>query len=361
MGRATRALIDLSALKHNYRLAKQLAPQSRALAAIKANAYGHGAVAVAQALSDEADAFGVACVEEALALRGAGISNPILLLEGFFKPSELELLVEHQLDTVIHCTEQLECLLSTPLRTPVKVWLKMDSGMHRLGFSPETFTAAYRVLQEAPQVSDIMLMSHFARADELDSPYTQQQIDCFNRWTQGLQAPRSLANSSAVLAWPDSHAQWVRPGMMLYGVSPLVHATSASALLRPVMQLESEIIAIRALQAGESIGYGGRYICDKPTLVGVVAIGYGDGYPRHARDGTPVLVNGQRTELIGRVSMDMLTVDLSDIAQVRIGDPVQLWGADLSANEVAAACDTIAYELVTGISPRVPLLYLNQT
>jgi alanine racemase len=357
MARATRAVIDLAALRRNYGLTAELAPGARIVAVVKADGYGHGAPAIAGALAPQADAFGVASLEEALALRQAGITNPILLMAGFFSPAELDELVRHRLDTVLHCREQVEWLLAARLDGRLRVWLKMDTGMHRLGLAPESFTEAYERLRGAAQVSDILLMSHFARADERDNDMTARQTDLFHRRTRGLAASSSLANSAAVLAWPESHGDWIRPGIMLYGLSPLNRSTPAAARLEPVMALQSEIVAVRDLGPGDAIGYGGRHVCDRPTKVGVVAAGYGDGYPRHAPDGTPVLVNGRRARLAGRVSMDLLTVDLAGDDDVAVGDPVELWGKRLSAREIAEACDTIVYELFTGVTRRVPRHY----
>ncbi len=350
-------MVDLAAVEKNYRLAVELAPGTRTVAVVKADGYGHGAAEVAGALAARADAFGVASLEEALALRRAGIAKPILLMAGFFAADELDELAHQRLDTVVHCREQLEMLLAARLDGPLRVWLKMDSGMHRLGLAPESFGDAYRCLRAAPQVSEIVLMSHFGCADETDNEFTVRQNDRFRRWTREIEEPTSLANSAAVLAWPDCHGDWIRPGIMLYGISPLDRPTDAVARLEPAMELVSEIVAVRELRAGEAIGYGGRYVCQRSTLVGVVAAGYGDGYPRHAPDGTPVLVNGRRARLAGRVSMDLITVDLEGLGDVAVGDPVELWGKSLSAREIANACGTIAYELFTGVTSRVPRAY----
>jgi alanine racemase len=352
MSRPTFAAIDSSAFVANYRTAKSLAPGGKALAVVKANAYGHGAVAMAGALGAEADAFGVACCEEAMQLRDAGIDNPILLLEGVFDAQELELAARQGLWVTLHNPLQLDWLERARLPRPVDVWLKIDTGMHRLGFAPAEAAAVHARLSACGNVGDTVLMSHFARADEPAADTTSRQIERFRQATAGISAPVCLANSAALLAWPASRTGWVRPGIMLYGCSPLPDG-AAPVALRPVMQLESRLIAVRQLAAGEAIGYGGRYTCDATTRVGVVAIGYADGYPRNAPDGTPVAVNGVRTRLIGRVSMDMLTVDLTPLPNAAIGDPVQLWGDIVSATEVARACDTIAYELFTRVSPRV--------
>lgn len=361
LARPLRARIHLDAVRHNYRQAKHLASPARALAVIKANGYGHGAVALAQALTDEADGFAVACVDEALELRESGIRNPILLLEGVFHPDEIAVVDQAGLWMAVHCREQLEWVLASRPSRPLICWLKMDSGMHRVGLAPDDFAASHARLAACPHVGKIVAMSHFARADEPEHPYTVHQIAVFEQGLAGLALPRSLANSAGILAWPQTHGDWIRPGIMLYGLSPLPGAHPHAAGLRPAMTLESALISVRDLQPGEPVGYGGRFVCERPTRVGVAAIGYADGYPRHARDGTPVAVNGQRTRLIGRVSMDMITLDLTDLPDARPGDPVELWGTTISAHEVAESSDTIAYQLFTGISRRVPLFHHSLT
>ncbi len=357
MSRPSFAVIDTQAFVANYRHAKALAPGARAVAVIKANAYGHGAVALGRVLAAEADAFAVASTEEAMELRESGIDNPILLLEGAFEPEEIENAASQSFALVLHTINQLDWLLAAKPRQALNVWLKADTGMHRLGFAPHELKEVHARLRASPNVDQIVLMSHFARADETGEAATQNQLALFREATQGLGGRVSLANSAAILAWPQTHGDWVRPGIMLYGSSPLEAGHRAGAALRPVMHLESKLIAVHELSAGDSIGYGGRYTCSEPTRVGVVAMGYADGYPRHAPDGTPVAVNGRPTRLIGRVSMDMLTIDLGEQPDARIGDPVQLWGDLVSANEVARLSGTIAYELFTGITRRVHFSY----
>ncbi|WPL19799.1 Alanine racemase, catabolic [Thiorhodovibrio winogradskyi] len=361
MSRPLQARIDLAAIQHNFRLARAYADSARVLAVIKANAYGHGAAPVARALATEANAFGVACAEEALELRDSGIRAPILLLEGPFAAAELDLIDQARLMTVVHDARQLDWVLQARPRHPLCVWLKIDTGMHRLGMTGEEGRAAHARLAACPQVGELVLMTHFARADEADTAPTDHQMADFARLLASIPAgtppARSLANSAAILTRPDTHADWIRPGIMLYGLDPLEHPHPRAAALRPAMSLTSQLTAVRDLGPGEAIGYGGRFVCQRPTRVGVVAGGYADGYPRHAPDGTPVAVNGQLTCLIGRVSMDMLTVDLSNQPQARPGDPVELWGTQISANAVAAASGTISYELLTGLSRRVPLRY----
>jgi alanine racemase len=350
--RPAHAVIDLDALRHNYRLAKSLSG-SRALAVIKANAYGHGALECAQALAPEADAFAVACIEEALQLRAVGITQPILLLEGWFEASELPLIVEHQLWAVVHEQWQVEDLLAATLTEPLHIWLKLDSGMHRVGFAPQQYPLVWRQLQASSQVASLTKISHFSRADEPETGRTEEQITTFHSATSGLQGPVSLCNSSGILAWPQAHNDWLRPGIMLYGATPFDFPQTHADKLQPVMQLQSKVIATRELPTGEPIGYGSRFITRRPTRVGVVAIGYADGYPRQAPDGTPVLIDGQRSQLIGRVSMDMLTVDLTDLPHSGLGSAVRLWGAGLNASEVAAHAGTIAYQLFCNLN-RVP-------
>jgi len=348
--RPARARIDLDALVHNDRLARQLGG-GRALAVVKADAYGHGAVACARALDAEADGFGVACIEEAIELREAGIRSPILLLEGFFAAAELPLIEQHQLWSVIASRWQLDLLQRHQPARAWTVWLKLDSGMHRLGFAPRDYLPAWHRLRELPWVSEIVAMTHLARADELDHACSAHQIDAFEQILETLPpgTPSSIANSAALLAWPRSRREWVRPGLMLYGAHTLDGTCAAADALRPVMQLESSIIAIRELAPGEPIGYGGTFITERATRVGVVALGYADGYPQDAPAGTPVVAHGQRTRLIGRVSMDMLTIDLTDIPQAAIGSPVEFWGRSLSVNEVARHTRSSPYRLLSGL------------
>lgn len=357
--RPARALIDLEALRHNYQLARELGG-ARALGVIKADAYGHGAVRCAQALGELADGFAVACIEEALELREAGIAAPIVLLEGFFEASELALIAEHRLWCVIHSAWQLEALERTALARPIGVWLKLDSGMHRVGFHPAEYRAVHQRLQASGKVEQIVLMSHFARADELDCPRTAEQLAAFRSARGELTAPISLCNSPALLGWPQllppQATDWVRPGIMLYGVTPFEQPQAQADRLQPVMTLESKIIAVRELPAGEPVGYGARFVAARPTRVGVVAMGYADGYPRHAPNGTPVSVDGVRSALIGRVSMDMLTVDLTDLPQAGLGSRVELWGREVPLSAVAEAAGTIPYQLLCNLK-RVPRSY----
>lgn len=353
--RPAHALIDLDALRHNYLLARELGG-GKALAVVKADAYGHGAVRCAQALAAEADGFAVACIEEALELRAAGISNPIVLLEGCFDADELPLVVEHDLWPAVATPEQVDALAALHTDARLTVWLKLDSGMHRLGLDLIQFRAAHARLSALPHVASIVMMSHLARADELDSPRTGEQVALFKQAIAGLDGQTSLCNSPALLGWPQVRSDWVRPGLMLYGADPFPQATDASAQLRPVMALRSRIIAVRELAAGEPLGYGARFVAEVPTRVGVVAMGYADGYPQFAPNGTPVLIDGQRGRLIGRVSMDMLTVDLGGHPEAGIGTPVELWGSQITLGELAPLCATSAYRLPCGLK-RVPRHY----
>ena len=354
MTRPLHARIDLAALQYNLQRARQAAPNSRIMAVVKANAYGHGLTRVAQALSN-ADGFGVACLEEAVSLREAGVKQPITLLEGFFDRDELKAISHYRLQPVLHNEEQLCQLDAAQLPQPINVWLKLDTGMHRLGFQSEQTHGLHARLQACANVSEIGLFSHLGYADDRRSMLTQRQLNQFNEAIAGLPGPRSLANSGGVLAWSDTHLDWVRPGLMLYGISPFTGDTSVEQNLRPVMTLQSRLIAVNRFERGAAIGYGGAWVCPEDMTVGVVAAGYGDGYPRHAPTGTPVLVNGKRAQIIGRVSMDMLCVDLREQPAATIGDTVLLWGEGLPAEEIARCAGTIAYELVCAIASRVPI------
>lgn len=353
----TRAVIDLSACRHNLSVAKQFAPDSKCIAIIKANAYGHGMVNIAKALND-ADAFGVARIGEAIQLREAGITSPILLLEGFFSEEELSLVREHKIDTVIHSESQLQ-LLDKSSGEAISVVLKIDSGMHRLGFAPEEIKTISQQLEKNTNINQpLKFMTHFSNADDKHDDKTLKQIDVFYRSIDDVTYNEiSIANSAGILGWPQSHAEWNRPGIMLYGVSPFINAKAEDHNLKPVMTLSSQIISIKSVKKGEAIGYGGTYICEKDMTIGIVAVGYGDGYPRHAKTGTPVLVNGKRCSLLGRVSMDMICVDLSEQTNPAVNDPVVLWGEDLPIEEIAASSETIGYELLCSVTQRVEFIY----
>lgn len=360
MARPTQAVIDLAAIRQNYQLAKSLAPSSNALAVVKANAYGHGAQEVASCLSDLADGFGVACLEEAVALRDSGIQQRILLLEGFFHPDELEIIDELKLDICIHNEYQLNYLLEHTFNRPINLWIKIDTGMHRLGIHPTALRSTLAAIKNTNIANDVILMSHFACADETERSHTASQIQCFEQAApKGY--PSSLCNSPGILAWPEAHHDWVRPGLMLYGASPLSVENSVSKKLVPAMTLQSEVIAMRDLAPGDTVGYGATYRCDKPTRIATVAIGYGDGYPRQAPNGTPILVNGHKATIAGRVSMDMITVDVSHVPNCAIGASVECWGKNLLLKEVAQHCGAISYELITRMTGRTPKIHLPFT
>ncbi len=354
MHRKTEACINLEAIRANFALACSLAPQSKTIAVIKADAYGHGMLRVAEALQDVAPAFAVATVDEALELRRAGIDNALLVLQGVTTSAACKMAASRHLTLVVHSLDQVENLLAA--RVSVPVWLKVDSGMHRLGLTPGDFANAYKRL-EAAGIEVQVACTHFAGADDPDSGTTQQQLEFFKAATSEFELPRSIANSAGILAWPKSHAEWNRPGYMLYGCSPFLVDVAAARPLQAAMTLRSEIIAIRAVPTGESVGYSARWTAQRPSVIGTVAIGYADGYPRHAPNGTPTLVNGKPAPLAGTVSMDAITVDLTEHDDAAVGDIVELWGTGIAVNEVAAAAGTIGYQLLTGVSSRVPRIY----
>jgi alanine racemase len=330
-------------------------------AAIKSNGYGHGVLRIAKGLA-ATDMFAVARCDEALTLREAGILKPILVLEGFLQAEEVTLCSRYELQATVHHESQLHMLEAARLERPIDLWIKIDTGMHRLGFSPPVLTGIIERLaacgNAAPQ---LRFMSHLAKADNREDSYTHHQLGVFNTTTQNLSAQRSLANSGGILGWPATHFDWVRPGIMLYGCSPFDPGTGSDEGLRPVMTLTSRLIAIQQYPAGEPVGYGGAWRCPRDSRIGVAAIGYGDGYPRHAPSGTPVLVNGQRAPLVGRVSMDMITIDLTDHPQAKVSDPVVLWGRGLPAEEIARWADTIAYELFCQVTGRVVFVETETT
>ena len=347
------ATIDLSAIRHNYALAKSCAPGRQAFAVVKANAYGHGAREVVSALPD-ADGFIVACLEEAGEVRGLHGKARLLLLQGCFEPAEYRMAAQLALDVVVQSAEQAEALLGSALVRPLNVWLKLDSGMHRLGFSAADLRAWHARLAGAEQVAELNLLSHFACADLPEHPLNAVQLAVFGGLDDLSFARRSLANSAAILTRPEAHRDWLRPGIMLYGASPFADRPAAQLGLKPAMTLSGSLIAVREVPAGESVGYGASWVAERPTRIGTISCGYADGYPRCAPAGTPVLVGGRRVPLVGRVSMDMLTVDLSAVPEAQVGTPVELWGAQLPVDEVAAACGTIGYELLSKVTARVP-------
>ena len=353
------ATIDIAALQHNFKVLQGKCPEAKMIVVVKANAYGHGAVQFAQALP-EADAFAVSRLPEAIELRNAGVKRPILLLEGCFCLQELKSASALGFHTMIHNEQQLEDLENVEIDEPLQVWLKIDTGMHRLGISPELVDIYYeRIRASFNSCDEIGFASHFYNADVLGSDATTQQIKCFEEATKGYSGPKTLSNSAGVLYWPEAHYDWLRPGIALYGIVPRVESTGAKEGLRPVMTLKSKLISVREHKKGEAVGYGHNWIAPNDTRIGVVAMGYGDGYPRTAPNGTPVLVNGRRATIVGNISMDMITVDLGPNAQDVVGDEVIFWGEALPAEEVALHIGTLAYELVIKLTGRVKKTYKN--
>ncbi|HET7730540.1 MAG TPA: alanine racemase [Usitatibacter sp.] len=353
MARPTFARIEPSALRHNYWMAKRAAPRSRVYAVVKADAYGHGCDRVARALA-QADGFATLELESAVGLRERHITSPVLLLEGFFEPAELAIIGSSSVATVVHSPEQLRMLeLEKPARM-LDVWLKINTGMNRLGFAPDKAAGALERLRASGTAKSITLMTHFATSDA--PPGVSQAVERFNAATRMLQLPRSLANTGAIFGHPESHADIVRLGIGLYGATPYADRSARALGLKPVMTLGSRLIAIQELRAGDTVGYGETFRAERAMRIGVVACGYADGYPRHAPSGTPVLVAGARTRTVGRVSMDMITVDLAPVPAAEVGSPVVLWGEGLPVDEVAMAAGTVGYELLCALARRVPVV-----
>lgn len=351
MSRPLQARINLSALQNNLAVARQRAPNSRIMAVIKANGYGHGLLRVARALAG-AEGFAVIDINDAVDLRDAGFKQRVLLLNGFYSPEQLPVIAKYSLTPVIHQQEQLDRLSSAALPVKLDVFLKLNTGMNRLGFKPGAFHSALSALKQSRIVSGITLMTHFASAD--DEQGIAGQFEQFNKIAASESLPCSLANSAALLRYPETHSDWVRPGIMLYGSSPFAEKSAKQLGLQPVMTLQSQIIATQDLQPGDKVGYTGLFTAEKAMRVGIVACGYADGYPRHARTGTPVCVEGKIIRTLGRISMDTLCVDLSEIPQAHVGTPVTLWGEGLPVEEVAKAAGTVSYELFTKLNSRVP-------
>lgn len=359
---AAYAVLHLDAVQHNLAKVRSCAPNAKIMAVIKANGYGHGLLRIAEALQ-QVDAFAVARVDEGIRLRDAGFNKRIAVLEGFACAEELDETFHYQLDTVVHSLTQLEIFERSrtghhePDRTACAIWLKLDTGMNRLGFKAKEFDSVYRRLTRCALVKQpINLMTHFANADDFNDDKTAKQIELFKQTVAGFAGERSMANSAGILGWAQSLSDWVRPGVMLYGISPFPGSTARQLGLKPAMELHSRLIAVKQIEVGDTVGYGGSWTCEKPTTLGIVAIGYGDGYPRYAKVGTPVLVNGHRVPLIGRVSMDMITVDLGPKTDASPGDPVTLWGENLPVEEIAQWADTIPYTLVCGVTQRVQIV-----
>jgi len=350
--RPIRAVIHRQALTHNLERVKQLAPGSNIMAVLKANAYGHGLLSSAGSFS-AADAYGVLEVEAAIQLREAGFGKRICLLEGLFRDEDPALLASYKLEPVIHSEWQMQQLSHYQGETPLNVWLKIDTGMHRLGFPVKEAVEVYERLVAMPFINVAVIMSHLANADDVDDDKTRIQLDILEQCLAARSPEMSLANSAAVCAWPETHLDWVRPGIMLYGSSPLLDRSAVQLELQAAMSLQTEIISIKTLKAGDAVGYGSTWICPEDMRVGTIACGYGDGYPRHAPDGTPVLVDGKTVPLVGRVSMDMVAVDLRGHNEAQVGSMAEMWGENLSIDTIARHAGTISYELMCGITARV--------
>ncbi|MGI9219565.1 MAG: alanine racemase [Woeseiaceae bacterium] len=346
-----RALIRLDALKHNLNVVRKSCPKAKIMAVVKANAYGHGMVPVARSIRG-VDALAVARLAEAIELRDAGIETPIVLLAGVFNDEELQTAAAHNFEIVVHCPEQIE-LLEASKDLAATVWLKFDTGMNRLGFNPDDAAALVPRLQACDAVAELRLMSHLASADDRDNVATMAQLDQFNQLIQGFSGAVSIANSAGALAWPALAGEcWIRPGIMLFGLSPFEDQTGADLGLKPVMQFEARLIATKPLPAGALVGYRGRYQAREQSTLGIVSAGYGDGYTRHFKSGTPVLINGRKVPLIGNVSMDMIAVDLGKNATDAVGDVATLWGDGLPIEEIAPWAEAIPYDLVCGVMNR---------
>lgn len=353
MSRLIRAVIDTHALRSNLQVLKSRAPRARIVAVVKANAYGHGLTETARALH-AADALAVARIDEGIALRDAGIKQPIVLLEGVFTAAELQEAAQHAFDLVVHDELQIELLEKSRSAVPLVLWLKIDTGMHRLGFAPEAAgDALLRLRQLALAPREIRLMTHLARAEEPGDAMTRSQLERFHAVTHGVACATSIGNSAALLGSSAAHGDWVRPGIALYGASPFAHASAASLGLLPVMTLATTVMATHEVARGEGVGYGAAWRAERDTRIAILAGGYGDGLPRKLADGAVVLVNGERARLLGRVSMDMLAVDIAARADVHVGTPGVIWGAGLPVEEMAAKAGTISYELLCGVPARV--------
>ncbi|WP_338861651.1 alanine racemase (plasmid) [Mycetohabitans rhizoxinica] len=353
MPRPLLATIHTAALANNLAVARRHASKSKLWAVVKANAYGHGLARVFPGLRST-DGFGLLDLEEAVKLRELGWAGPILLLEGFFRPTDIDVIDRYSLTTTVHCDEQLRMLEMARLSKPVNIQLKMNSGMNRLGYVAGKYRAAWERARACPSVGQITLMTHFSDAD--GEMGIRHQLEVFEHGAEGIAGSRSLANSAATLWHSYAHFDWVRPGIILYGASPSGVSAAIEGLgLQPAMTLSSELIAVQTVEPGDSVGYGSAFKARERMRIGVVACGYADGYPRCAPEGTPIQVGDVRTRVVGRVSMDMLTVDLSSCPNAAIGSPVQLWGADVPIDDVAAACGTVGYELMCAVAQRVPV------
>ncbi len=346
------ATIDLAALSHNLAVAKRHAPRAKAFAVIKANAYGHGLERTLRAY-DAADGIALLELDTAVRLREAGERRRIALLEGFFEPTEVAVFAEHRLTAVVHSREQLAMLKGLAAGSDLDVMLKVNTGMNRLGFSPAEFPSVLAGLRAQTGIGRVTAMTHFANAD--DARGVDWQMAAFEPLVQGTDLPVSLANSAAILRYPQTHRDWIRPGIMLYGCSPFAESVGPEIGLKPAMTLEAQVIGVQSLKRGDIVGYGGIFTAEREMRVGVVACGYADGYPRHAPNGTPVAVDGRLTGTVGRVSMDMLCVDLTPVPQAGVGSRAVLWGEGNPIERVAIASGTVGYELMCALAPRVPV------
>ncbi len=353
----TQVIINLAALTHNADLVRKHAPHSKILAVIKADAYGHGLLAIAEALS-HVDGFAVARLEEGVLLRKAGVRKTILILTGFTSPMDVGYFAQYELDAVVHSDYQVDYLNQSQLTQPITVWLKINTGMNRLGVSVDTVKRVHDRLELSAKVRlPIKLMTHLACADDMDSLATSKQLELFDQAVEGLSGEQSIANSAGLLGWQQAQRHWVRPGIMLYGGNPFVGENIAASGLQTVMTLKSTVIALRIVEKGQSVGYGGTWTAKRTSLIATIGVGYGDGYPRQATEGTPLLINQQKAGLVGRVSMDSINVDVSQLDTVNIADKVILWGDGLAIEEIAASSETISYDLMCGVTQRVPRLY----
>ena len=354
----TQVIINLAALAHNAELVRMHAPYSKILAVIKADAYGHGLLAIAEALS-HVDGFAVARLEEAIKLRKAGIRKTILVLTGFTSPIDVDVFSQYELDAVVHSDYQVDYLNQSQLTQPITVWLKINTGMNRLGVSVNAVKRVHDSLELSAKVRlPIKLMTHLACADDMDSPATNKQLELFDQAVEGLVGEQSITNSAGLIGWKHAQRHWVRPGIMLYGGNPFIGGNDTAGIgLQAVMTLKSTVIALRIVEKGQSVGYGGTWTAKKTSLIATIGVGYGDGYPRHAAEGTPVLINQQKAGLVGRVSMDSINVDVSQLNTVKISDQVTLWGDGLAIEEIAENSETISYDLMCGVTQRVPRLY----
>ncbi len=350
------ATINLGALRHNLTQVRQKAPGSRVIAVVKADAYGHGLQRIAETLQTAVEMLAVARLHEAIELRENGIQSELLVLEGINDAEELAIATHHNLQLVVHHPRQI-AIYQQAVSVGISCWLKIDTGMHRLGFHPDTVKQAVQQLQASPAVHNLGLMTHLANADDPADASVACQIKRMEAVCQAYELPQTISNSAGIMAWPDSHADWVRPGLMLYGALPCQHSTAAAAGLQPVMTLSAALLAVRTVQKGDRVGYGGNWQATQAGTLGVVGIGYGDGYPRQISSTAQVLINQQRATIVGRISMDMLVIDLQDIP-ADAGDQVILWGEGLPIEEVAAWADTIPYTLLCGVMPRVQRVYI---